>query len=83
MDELLSKLYYDPENISSFSSAQKLFEAARIKDETITLEDVKEWLKSSETYTTHFPARKTFPRRQIIAYAKDQFWQVGGYLIFS
>ncbi|RWR99124.1 hypothetical protein B4U79_14112, partial [Dinothrombium tinctorium] len=44
--DLLYELYYNPKEPSCFSSDIKLYNAARLKSPTITLNDVKNWLSS-------------------------------------
>jgi len=75
MENLLSKIYYDPSNPGSFSSAEKLFEEAKLKNGTLTLKEVKDWLSGELTYTLHKPVRKTFGRNRVIISRPNEQWQ--------
>jgi len=56
--DLLSSIYTTASNPASFSSAERLYRAARLKDKSIRLKDVREFLHQSNTYTLHFPSRR-------------------------
>ncbi|RWS21429.1 uncharacterized protein B4U80_03057, partial [Leptotrombidium deliense] len=73
--KLLKFIYYDPQNPGAFSTAEKLFEKAKLHSPTLTLNDVKEWLSGELTYTLHKPARRHFKRNRIIVEGIDEQWQ--------
>ncbi|RWS06709.1 uncharacterized protein B4U79_02789 [Dinothrombium tinctorium] len=73
--EILDKIYYDPRNPASFSSAKKLFCAARNISPSITFHDVNQWLSTQPTYTLHKTGRKRFERNKIIVNGIDEQWQ--------
>ena len=64
--KLLSQIYYNVKNPASFSTANKLFSAAKLKSPTIRLQDVQKWLRSQITYTLHKPVRRRFKRNRIV-----------------
>ncbi|RWS21323.1 hypothetical protein B4U80_03489, partial [Leptotrombidium deliense] len=72
---ILRKIYYDQNNPASFSTADKLFKAARLEAPSLTLKEVKNWLKNQVTYTLHKPIRHKFRRRKIVVSAIDEQWQ--------
>jgi Chromo (CHRromatin Organisation MOdifier) domain/Integrase core domain len=75
MTETLSKIYYDPAHEGSFSTAQKLYNVARLEAPQLTLQDTREWLSGEIAYTLHKPARRRFKRNPIIASHKNEQWQ--------
>lgn len=76
VDDLLSQLFYDTTHPAGYSGVQRLYNAARKIHNTITLKQVKAWLKSQRTYTLHKPIRRKFRRRKTIVAGIDQQWQV-------
>lgn len=65
--EILRRIYYDPKNPASFSSEQKLYEAAKKEDESITHDQVHEFLSSSIPYTLHRRIVRKFKRNPVLA----------------
>ena len=74
-NQLLSTIYYNPEHEGSFSTAKKLYEAAKLVDSKITLKGTQKWLSGELTYTLHKPARKRFKRNPVIVSHIDEQWQ--------
>ena len=74
VDSVLTRLYYDSKEPSSFSSAQRLHQAALKEKKSISLKQVKEWLKKQQTYTRHKRPRLTFPRRKVLVLRIDECW---------
>ena len=64
-EKMLRKLYLEPESEASFTSANKLFKAARKKNKTITLETINLFLKKIRAYYRHMPAKRHFKREKI------------------
>lgn len=56
--DLLEKLYYTPNEPSSFSSKQRLYKSAKKLDKNITIKDVSDWLLKQRTYTIHKSRKK-------------------------
>lgn len=73
--QLLSRIYYDHKSPASFGSVNALYEEASKLNPKITLQKVKSWLESQDTYTIHKPARKHFKRNKVVAYYIDQLWE--------
>ncbi|RWS20542.1 hypothetical protein B4U80_06503, partial [Leptotrombidium deliense] len=73
--KLLKNIYYNTRDSASFSSAEKLFQKAKLYSPTIKLKEVKEWLSGELTYTLHKPIRKNFKRNKIVARGVDDQWQ--------
>lgn len=57
-EALLLQLYYDPEKSSGYGGIQKLYKATKQRIKSITLQDVRGWLRSQRTYTLHKPMRR-------------------------
>lgn len=73
--EILKRIYYTPSNPGAFSSVAKLFNEAKKEIPTLTLDNVKDWLKSQITYTLHRSARRKFSRNRIIVSKIDEQWE--------
>ncbi|XP_053206432.1 uncharacterized protein LOC128390702 [Panonychus citri] len=73
--EILSNIYYQPNNPAGFASSLKLFNAAKKEIPSLTHEQVKRWLKSQLTYTLHAQARRKFVRNPIIVSKIDEQWE--------
>ena len=67
MNNLLNKIYYNPSNPASFSSAEKVLIEARKTLPTIKRKDVENWLSKQLVATLHKPVRKNFKRNPVIA----------------
>ena len=50
---ILKTIYEKPSNIGSFSSVYKLYQSAKNINKTITLNDVKQFLTTQDSYTLH------------------------------
>ena len=72
-ETLLSKIYYNPKHEASFGSLEKLYRAARATKNNLnrSRNDVREWLRSQETYTLHKPVRKNYPRTRVFVAGID------------
>lgn len=75
MNKLLASIYYDTSNPGAYSSVNKLYRAAKIKNPNIRLKDVKNWLEGELTYTLHFPRRTHFKRNKILVEHVDEQWE--------
>ena len=65
--EILHKLYIQHGEPYGLSSRMKLWEKGKSINPSITLEDVRAFLRSNKTYTLHKLQNKKFPRQKIIA----------------
>lgn len=74
--KLLEDLYYNPSSEAAFSGVLSLQRAAQSKGEKITRKDIKRWLSFQKTYGLHFPARRRFPRGQILSFGVFYMWQI-------
>lgn len=74
-DRVLKTLYYDPQEPSSYSSPQRLYDAARDKGLDLSLSTIRGWLRGQETYTLHRQVRRLYPRQKTRAYGIDEVWQ--------
>ena len=75
-ESLLSKIYYNPRHEASFGGLEKLYRAAKAtkKNLKISRNDVRNWLRSQETYTLHKPVRRNYLRNRVfVAGIDDQF----------
>ena len=73
--DILTKLYFDPSQKSSFSSLDRLYKAAKEKYPNISRSDVTKFLHSTPTYTRFLKKRQNFKRRPILAFELDGVWQ--------
>lgn len=68
----IGKTYFTPRNIGSFGGKTRLQKQLQNK---VTSTDVNRWLATSDSYTLHKPARKSFSRRKFITSGINQLWQ--------
>jgi hypothetical protein len=66
----LESVYFDPGNPAGYGGVQKLAKQSRLSPQ-----EIKKWLKSQRTYTTHKPARKRYPTRRYVTRGLDSQWQ--------
>jgi len=52
-----------------------LLKQARLINPKINRSQVKEWLSKQPTYSVHKPARRTYPRNQVLVSSIDEQWQ--------
>ncbi len=71
----LKTLWTDPSSPCAFSRPYVLYKEAKKRNLPVTLKQVKTFLKSQKTFTTHVPVRIRFPRASLIAYSIDFSWQ--------
>ena len=76
MATLLSKIYSNPRNSSSFSSVEKLYDAARKKRKNIKRKEVEDFLASQDSYTLFRNRRVNYPTAKTHAISTDQMWQL-------
>ena len=70
--KLLEELYYSLKSPVSFASVEKLYKAAKQKDESISRKYVENWLSSQLTYTLHKPVKLNFKTRPVLVYDIDE-----------
>lgn len=75
VSDYLREIYYDPSQPSGYGSVKTLYLAARKKGLKITMDGVKKWLQSQDTYTLHKPVRKRFHRNRVKVFAMDSQWE--------
>lgn len=75
MDETFKAIYYNPQHPASFGSVYNLYKAAKKKDKTVRLKDVKRWLSAQEPYIIHNKIVRKFQTRKTIASGIDEYWQ--------
>ena len=69
MDDLLKKVYTDPEfSSAAYAGVGALLKEAKKHDPKIKKEDVVTFLNKSRTYTLHRPVRHHFHRQKTISY---------------
>lgn len=76
MRKILSEIYYDISHPAGYSSMKKLYKAAKKILPSITLNQVKVWLRHQETYMRHRKVIRKFRRRKTIARGIDSIWQI-------
>ena len=75
IDKTLRSIYFDPKSEAGFSSIDKLYAAAKLKDPHVSREDVRNWLASELTYSLHAPSRENFTRNRCVVEHVDEQWQ--------
>ena len=75
LDTFLHKIYFDPENTASFSSANKLYKVTKVKFPNVTADYIKDWLSAQDAYTLHKPVKKKLKRNRIFVHGIDHQWQ--------
>ena len=73
--KVLKTIYYDTKSPGGFSSALKLYKAAKQKLPDLKLSDVKLFLRGELTYTLHKQARRKFKRNPVIVAHPGEQWQ--------
>lgn len=71
IDSVLSQIYFDPQNASSYSSAIRLYREAKKRIKGLRLSQVKDWLTKNETFTKFARVRKRFPKNKWIVAGLD------------
>lgn len=66
IDSLLKNIYENVRHPAAFSSAYKLYLAAKKKEPRITKKQVLDWLQRNKAYTLHRRVTSRFPRRPIL-----------------
>ena len=70
MENLLNKVYYNPESSACFATAQDVSRVAKVPKK-----EVEKYLSLQETYTLHRKKRIRFPRNKITTAGIDVDWQ--------
>jgi hypothetical protein len=82
VETALRDIYFNPNQPAGFTSAERLYNAARDRGLPVTRAQVSEWLASQEAYTRHRPYRTHFRRRRIVLLDIDDLWE-GNRRLFS
>ena len=69
-NEILSQIYYDPQNPAGFGGANALARVSGVK-----LKNVQRWLRGQSAYSLHKPARKRYTTRPYRTSGMQQLWQ--------
>ena len=75
MENLLHKVYYDPESPVCFAGANAIHAHVRRIKPSLTLKNVKDFLNRQHAHTIHKQPRIKFRRNRVIAVGKDSHWQ--------
>lgn len=75
MDVIFSNIYFNPVHPASYGGIYKLYKYAKLENDSIKLNDVRNWLSAQNTYTLHKPARKVFSRNKIYVSYIDEQWE--------
>ena len=74
IESVLKRIYYGPNQAASYSSAERLYDAAKSERPDVTRKRVKDWLRKQVAYTRHKKPRLTFPRRKVLTLRQDYIW---------
>ena len=75
MEKILTRLYTTPGQPTAYSSVKKLFDAARKEIPYLTIEQVREFLKTQRTYTLFKPVVRNFKRLRTVPSGWHSDWQ--------
>lgn len=73
--QVLQRLYTSADSDACFSSAERLYQAARAEDERTTRRDVQHFLRGQRTYTLHRRIVRRFPRLRTVPAGLHTDWQ--------
>ena len=76
INEKLRKNYLDVSLPGSLSGLGNFYRALKERKIKISRNELKEWLKTQDTYTRHIQAKKRFKRNRVIVYGLDDLWQI-------
>ena len=76
LDLYLKSIYYNLDNAASFSGAIKLYKKALEDQKTITLSQIKKWLKSQTTYSSHREVKNKFKTQSVYAPYAGYLWDI-------
>jgi len=76
MNRAISKAYNDPKSPAYMAGVNAVYSEVRKKHPDITVEDVRTYLASQESYNLHKPVRKRFPRGRVLARGLDTDMQI-------
>ena len=66
INQILSNIYYTPENPGGFSSLKELYDVAKKINPNIKLKHVKYFLRNKKSFYMHYKKRKKIKRRKTI-----------------
>ena len=70
---IIRQKYYNPKHPGSYGGIHKFHKS--LPELNVKQKDVKEWLKTQDTYTLHAPVQRHFKRRRVIVHGIDHQWQ--------
>jgi hypothetical protein len=74
-EDYLKDLYGNPAKVGSLGGINRLYQAVREDGKyNLTLNQIKNWLRSSDTYTLHKPLKRKFKRNRVIVGNINQQW---------
>lgn len=71
----MEEIYSDLPNAGAFGGIRPLYKAAKQREPSVTLQQVKNAAQSINSYTLHKPRRYKFPRNRFIIKDIDDLWQ--------
>jgi hypothetical protein len=75
MNKYLKSIYFNPSHSAGFSSALKLYRASRAAGKKYSFKNVKRFLASLDTYSSHRKVIRRFPRNKTTSPGLGIFWQ--------
>ena len=74
--QYLQEKYYDLEKQGSLGGVDALYRAVKEdRRQNVTRKQIREWLKTQDTYTLHKPVAKHYSRNRVIVGGIDDQWQ--------
>lgn len=74
LPEILADIYYNPK--TGYGGVQSLYRQLRAKGYSISVSQIRKWLKEQEAYTLHKPIKRKFIREQTRVTGIDEQWQL-------
>ena len=72
----LSKLYSDPSFPGSYSGLERFYQSVKERFPKVTRSEIREFLKSQDSYTLHKTIRKPRKYRRTLVFAPRDLWQI-------
>lgn len=74
LPEILAEIYYNPK--TGYGGVQSLYRQLRAKGHSVSLSQIRNWLKEQDTYTLHKPIQRKFKREGTRVTDIDEQWQL-------
>ena len=76
MNKVLEENYIDTARPGSLAGPKNFYRSFKERGVNLEFKEVKNWLKTQDSYTLHRPARKTYKRNKVYSNGIDDVWQM-------